>query len=46
MYLWINGAINRLGTVDSACFLHMTLKVTDVQLLMYEWQAAALIQSL
>lgn len=39
-------AINRPGTLGLICFLHMTLKGTDVQLLIHEWQAAALTQSL
>lgn len=39
-------AITRPGTSGPVCFLHMTLKVTDAQLLIHEWQAAALTQSL
>lgn len=39
-------ASNRPGTLGAACFLHMTLKGTDAQLLIHEWQAAPLTQSL
>lgn len=39
-------AINRPGTLGPVCFLHLTLKATDAQLLIDEWQAAALTQPL
>lgn len=39
-------AVKRPGTLGPVCFLHMTLKDPDAQLLIHEWQAAALTQSL